>query len=210
MGERRHWLSSYYPVHTPDGEVIGIGAVIMEVTDRKRADDRLRLLAEAGELFSSSLEQGEIASRIAQVGVPRLADTCNVYLLRDGVLARVACIAADPAVQSVLEAAADDLRTRRGQRPPCGRLPRLGAAAAENRPRRLPRGARAFRGRAVGVRADRHAVADDRPDRRARGDDRDPHARIADRGPLRRARPRPGAGARGPRRRRDGERASRR
>ena len=103
MGERRHWLSSYYPVHTPDGEVIGIGAVIMEVTDRKRADDRLRLLAEAGELFSSSLEQGEIASRIAQVGVPRLADTCNVYVLREGVLARVACIAADPAVQSVLE-----------------------------------------------------------------------------------------------------------
>ena len=48
MGERRHWLSSYYPVHTPEGEVIGIGAVIMEITDRKRADDRLRLLAEAG------------------------------------------------------------------------------------------------------------------------------------------------------------------
>ena len=96
MGERRHWLSSYYPVHTPEGEVIGIGAVIMEITDRKRADDRLRLLAEAGELFSTSLDQDEIASRIAHVGVPRLADTCNVYLLRDGVLARVACVAADP------------------------------------------------------------------------------------------------------------------
>ena len=103
MGERRHWLSSYYPVHTPDGEVIGIGAVIMEITDRKRADDRLRLLAEAGELFSTSLDQDEIASRIAHVGVPRLADTCNVYLLRDGVLARVACVAADPAAQPVLE-----------------------------------------------------------------------------------------------------------
>ena len=103
MGERRHWLSSYYPVHTPDGEVIGIGAVIMEITDRKRADDRLRLLAEAGELFSTSLDQDEIASRIAHVGVPRLADTCNVYLLRDGVLARVACVAADPAAQPMLE-----------------------------------------------------------------------------------------------------------
>ncbi len=103
MGERRHWLSSYYPVHTPEGEVIGIGAVIMEITDRKRADDRLRLLAEAGELFSTSLDQDEIASRIARVGVPRLADTCNVYLLRDGVLARVACVAADPAAQPVLE-----------------------------------------------------------------------------------------------------------
>jgi PAS domain S-box-containing protein len=103
MGQRRHWLSSYYPVHTPEGEVIGIGAVIMEITDRKRADDRLRLLAEAGELFSTSLDQDEIASRIAHVGVPRLADTCNVYLLRDGVLARVACVAADPEAQPVLE-----------------------------------------------------------------------------------------------------------
>jgi PAS domain S-box-containing protein len=103
MGERRHWLSSYYPVHTPDGEVIGIGAVIMEITDRKRADDRLRLLAEAGELFSTSLEQDEIASRVAHVGVPRLADTCNVYLLRDGALARVACVSADPEAQPVLE-----------------------------------------------------------------------------------------------------------
>ena len=54
IGERRHWLSSYYPVRTPEGEVIGVGAVIMEITDRRRADERLRLLAEAGELFSSS------------------------------------------------------------------------------------------------------------------------------------------------------------
>ncbi len=103
MGERRHWLSSYYPVRTPDGEVIGIGAVNMEVTDRKRADDRLRLLAEAGELFSTSLEQDEIAARIAQVAVPRLADTCNVYVLRDGALSRVACVTAEPAVQPLLE-----------------------------------------------------------------------------------------------------------
>ncbi len=103
MGERRHWLSSYYPVRTPDGEVLGIGAVIMEITDRKRADDRLRLLAEAGELFSSSLDQAEIASRIAQVAVPSLADTCNVYLADGTTLRRVACVSADPDVQPVLE-----------------------------------------------------------------------------------------------------------
>ena len=35
--------------------------------------------------------------------MPRLADTCNVYVLRDEVLARVSCIEADPDVQSVLE-----------------------------------------------------------------------------------------------------------
>jgi PAS domain S-box-containing protein len=103
IGERRHWLSSYYPVRTPAGEVIGVGAVIMEITDRKRADDRLRLLAEAGELFSSSLDQEEIASRVAQVAVPRLADTCNVYLSDGTTLRRVACVSADPDVQPVLE-----------------------------------------------------------------------------------------------------------
>ena len=103
IGEQRHWLSSYYPVRTADDEVIGVGAVIMEITDRKRADDRLRLLAEAGELFSSSLDQQEIATRVAQVAVPRLADTCNVYLAAGTTLARIACVSAHPDIQTVLE-----------------------------------------------------------------------------------------------------------
>ena len=92
IGERRHWLSSYYPVRTADGETIGVGGLIIEITDRKRADDRLRLLAEAGELFSTSLDRDEIAARIAQVAVPRLADTCNVYVGSGDRLERIACV----------------------------------------------------------------------------------------------------------------------
>ncbi|MHB1242040.1 MAG: PAS domain-containing protein [Gaiellaceae bacterium] len=103
IGERRHWLSSYYPVRTGEGEVIGVGAVIMEITDRKRADDRLRLLAEAGELLASSFEQDEIAMRLAQIAVPRLADTCNVYVGAGDELVRVTCVAADSNLQPVLE-----------------------------------------------------------------------------------------------------------
>jgi PAS domain S-box-containing protein len=103
IGERRHWLSSYYPVRTPEGEVIGVGAVIMEITDRRRADDRLRLLAEAGELFSSSLDRDEIAARIAQVTVPRLADSCNVFVASADSLVRVACVNNDPRLQPLLE-----------------------------------------------------------------------------------------------------------
>ena len=103
IGERRHWLSSYYPVRTPEGEVIGVGAVIMEITDRRRADDRLRLLAEAGELFSSSLDRDEIAARIAQVTVPRLADSCNVFVASADSLVRVACVNNDPKLQPHLE-----------------------------------------------------------------------------------------------------------
>ncbi|HUQ23242.1 MAG TPA: PAS domain-containing protein [Gaiellaceae bacterium] len=104
IGEQRHWLSSYYPVRTADGETIGVGGLIIEITDRKRADDRLRLLAEAGELFSTSLDRNEIAARIAQVAVPRLADTCNVYVRSGGGLVRIACVSDDPALQRALEA----------------------------------------------------------------------------------------------------------
>ena len=104
IGERRHWLSSYYPVRTADGETIGVGGLIIEITDRKRADDRLRLLAEAGELFSTSLDRDEIAARIAQVAVPRLADTCNVYVASGDHLERVACVSDDPRLRPTLEA----------------------------------------------------------------------------------------------------------
>jgi PAS domain S-box-containing protein len=37
-GETRHWLSSYYPVRLDD-EVIGIGLVVVDITDREQAED---------------------------------------------------------------------------------------------------------------------------------------------------------------------------
>jgi PAS domain S-box-containing protein len=36
----RDWLASYYPVLAPDGEPLGVGAVIEEVTQRRRAERR--------------------------------------------------------------------------------------------------------------------------------------------------------------------------
>ncbi len=103
-GDARHWLSSYYPVRGADGETSGVGGVIMEITGQRRADARLRLLAEAGELFSSSLEQEEILQRIAHVVVPRIADACNIYLARGDALDRVAYAHADPDREHLMEA----------------------------------------------------------------------------------------------------------
>ena len=34
----RDWLVSYYPVTTEDGSLLGVGTVVMEITDRKRAE----------------------------------------------------------------------------------------------------------------------------------------------------------------------------
>jgi PAS domain S-box-containing protein len=107
-GDARWWLSSYYPVLNDAGETTGVGGMILETTDRKRADARLRLLAEAGELFSSSLEREEILQRIARVVVPRIADACNIYLAEGDLLHRVAHSHADPE----LERAMDDMPNR--------------------------------------------------------------------------------------------------
>jgi PAS domain S-box-containing protein len=37
-GDRRHWLTSYYPV-IMDEEVIGVGVVVLDITDRREAED---------------------------------------------------------------------------------------------------------------------------------------------------------------------------
>jgi PAS domain S-box-containing protein len=101
-GDARHWLSSYYPVRHEDGETIGVGGVILEITGQKRADARLRLLAEAGELFSSSLDREEILRRISRVVVPRIADACNIYLAEGDVLTRVAYANAVPEREALM------------------------------------------------------------------------------------------------------------
>src|SRR4051812_29262875 len=40
---RRHWSASYYPVTGRDGTTIGVGAVIEETTERRRAEQRTEL-----------------------------------------------------------------------------------------------------------------------------------------------------------------------
>jgi PAS domain S-box-containing protein len=37
-GRRHHWLASYYPVHL-DSEVIGVGVVVVDVTERRQAEE---------------------------------------------------------------------------------------------------------------------------------------------------------------------------
>jgi|GEM_PF-1124940 len=41
-GVVRHWTETWFPVATPDSRHLGIGAVILDVTDRKRAEEALR------------------------------------------------------------------------------------------------------------------------------------------------------------------------
>ncbi len=41
-GRPRYWLCSFYPVETPDGSVLGAGAVVADIDDRKRMEEALK------------------------------------------------------------------------------------------------------------------------------------------------------------------------
>jgi hypothetical protein len=73
LGEERHWLSTYFPVKTPDGTTLGVGAVIMEITERKRAED---------EAAARARQQADVAA------LGQLALTGEVEL--DALMARAA------------------------------------------------------------------------------------------------------------------------
>jgi PAS domain S-box-containing protein len=41
-GVKRHWMTSYFPLPGPDGAVLGVGGVVVEITEHKRAEEALR------------------------------------------------------------------------------------------------------------------------------------------------------------------------
>ena len=41
-GVMRHWISSYFPVHGPDHKLMGVNAVVLDITERKRQQQRER------------------------------------------------------------------------------------------------------------------------------------------------------------------------
>jgi PAS domain S-box-containing protein len=83
-GVMRHWVSSYYPIAGPDGGLFAIGAVVVEITERKRHErERAELLAaEQQARFGSERAAARLAalqSITAQLsGVSTLDDVADV------------------------------------------------------------------------------------------------------------------------------------
>ena len=102
-GEQRHWLSSYYPVRDADAQIVGMGAVISEITERKRAElalqaseERLSFLAEASRILASSLDYETTLRQVTALVVPELADWCTLDLVQKGSIERLAIVHSDP------------------------------------------------------------------------------------------------------------------
>src|SRR3954469_11955859 len=117
-GRPRLFNASYYPVRSPDGEVIGVGAVVNDITERERAagelaqalererearaaaeaaERRARFLAEASALLDASLDYETTLQKVARLVVSHMADWCGVDIVEpSGSFRSVAVAHVDP------------------------------------------------------------------------------------------------------------------
>ena len=86
------------PVTDAAGHVVAIVGVSQDITERKRAEDASRFLAEASVVLASSLDDTALLEQLAQLAVPRLADWCAVDMIEaNGAFRRLAVAHVDPA-----------------------------------------------------------------------------------------------------------------
>ena len=111
-----------------DGRIYSV--VLRDVTERKKAHETQRLLAEAGETLASSLGADETLRNVTRLAVPQLADACIVNVYHGGSFRGVAAAHVTPA-------RAGEIERHRLERPidlrgehPVAQVIRSGAAVA--------------------------------------------------------------------------------
>jgi signal transduction histidine kinase len=79
------------PVFGDDGAVRLAINIFRDITERKRAEERVAFLAEAGDVLNRSLDWEATLREVARLAVPRIADWCVVYMRAgDGSIERLA------------------------------------------------------------------------------------------------------------------------
>jgi hypothetical protein len=101
-------LVSLSAVLEDEGTWSGTLAMVSDVTERRRAEESVRFLAEASRVLAQSLDRETVLLEISQLAVPRLADYC-VVALADGAgqPPRFHAAHRDPARLPVLRAVAE-------------------------------------------------------------------------------------------------------
>ncbi len=91
-------------VYDRDGVPISMIGVCQDITERKRAEQRLQFLVEAAALFATSLDFDTVLERVAELIVGNMADWCAIDLIdNDGVVTRPLVTHADPSKAEIAE-----------------------------------------------------------------------------------------------------------
>jgi len=81
-GEYRYCIARGKAQRDAQGHPLRMSGVLSDVTQRKRAEESLRFLAEASALLSASLDYQTTLENLAKLAVPRLADWCAIDVVR--------------------------------------------------------------------------------------------------------------------------------
>ena len=116
--DERHFSCAIYPVRAGDGSISGLGVVVLDITERRRAESerrrahelesearaaaeeaaaRARFLAEASVILDESLDYESTLRTVSRLVVPWLADWCVIDMVeQDGTFRRVTVAHVDP------------------------------------------------------------------------------------------------------------------
>jgi PAS domain S-box-containing protein len=109
-GEERWTIVQGTPVFSPDGTVLAVN-VFHDITERKRAEERARFMANASRLLNESLDYERTLAELGRLTVPALADFCLLDIVQEGGSLREIVLAhVDPAKERILH----ELRRRYG------------------------------------------------------------------------------------------------
>ncbi|MBD2594798.1 PAS domain S-box protein [Nostoc spongiaeforme FACHB-130] len=91
---------------------------VIDIKERKQAEEQLRYIAEISSLLSTSLDYEETLQQIARISVPQLADWCSVEILTDdGSLRRLPVAYADPSQAELAQKLQDYVPNLSGTHP---------------------------------------------------------------------------------------------
>ena len=98
------WLEGTVTNLLTDQAVAAMVCNFRDATERKRTEEAQRLLAEAGAVLSSSLDEGATLDALARLAVRLLSDLCLIDMVQDdGTILRAAVAHADPAKQALVD-----------------------------------------------------------------------------------------------------------
>ncbi len=83
-------------VFDAEGRPAGMRGVTIDISDRKRAEEGLRISAESGRRLFESLDYSSTLAALADLCVPQLADWCAVHLCEDDGFREIAIVHRDP------------------------------------------------------------------------------------------------------------------